>query len=85
MIYWPAEVTNLSECHIPYLKLIGKLRENGRVTAKGVYGARGFTAHHSTDPWHYTTSYGSPTFGLWPMGAAWASTHIWEHYQFNGD
>ena len=22
---------------------------------------------------------------MWPMGAAWASTHIWEHYLYTGD
>ena len=22
---------------------------------------------------------------MWPMGAAWASTHIWEHYLFTED
>ena len=85
MNYWPAEITNLSECHLPFLKFIGELRKNGRKTAKELYGARGFTAHHTTDAWHYTTSFGLPQYGLWPMGAAWASTHIWEHYLFTED
>ena len=85
MNYWPAEVTNLSECHEPFLKFIGELRENGRKTAAELYGARGFTAHHTTDAWHYTTAFGFPVYGMWPMGAAWASTHIWEHYLFTGD
>ena len=85
MNYWPSEVCNLSECHEPFLKFIGELRENGRKTAKELYGARGFTAHHTTDAWHYTTSFGFPVYGMWPMGAAWASTHIWEHYLYTGD
>ena len=82
MNYWPSEITNLSECHLPFLKFIGELRENGRKTAKELYGARGFTAHHSTDLSHFTTSYGKTEYGAWPMGAAWASTHYWEHYLF---
>jgi alpha-L-fucosidase 2 len=85
MNYWPSEITNLSECHMPFLKFIGELRENGRETAQNLYGANGFTAHHTTDVWHYTTSFGMPQYGMWPMGAAWASTHMWEHYLFTGD
>ena len=85
MNYWPSEITNLSECHLPFLNFIGELREHGRKTAKELYGVNGFTAHHTTDAWHYTTSFGKPQYGMWPMGAAWASTHIWEHYLFTGD
>lgn len=85
MNYWPSEITNLSELHRPFLEFIGKLRENGRKSAREIYGARGFTAHHTTDVWHFTTAFGKPQYGLWPMGAAWASTHIWEHYLFTGD
>ena len=82
MNYWPSEITNLSECHLPFLEFIGELRENGRKTAKELYGVGGFTCHHTTDAWHFTTAFGQPIYGMWPMGAAWASTHIWEHYLF---
>ena len=85
MNYWPSEVTNLSECHLPFLYFIGDLRESGRKTARDLYNSRGFTAHHTTDAWHFTTAFGRLIYGLWPMGAAWASTHIWEHYLFTGD
>ena len=85
MNYWPAEVTNLSECHMPFLEFIGELRENGRKTAKTLYGAKGFVAHHTTDAWHFTTAIGKPQYGMWPMGAAWASTQLWEHFLFTGD
>ncbi|KPL16970.1 MAG: alpha-L-fucosidase [Bacteroides sp. SM23_62] len=85
MNYWPAEITNLSECHLPFLYFVGDLRDNGRKTARDLYGCRGFTAHHTTDAWHFTTAFGQLIYGLWPMGAAWASTHIWEHYLFTGD
>lgn len=85
MNYWPVEITNLSECHMPFLKFIGELRENGRKTAMELYGCKGFTAHHTTDVWHFTTALGDPVYGMWPMGAAWCATHIWEHYLFTGD
>ena len=85
MNYWPAEVTNLSECHLPYLRFLGELRESGRKTAQTTYNCRGFVAHHTTDVWHQTQLFGSPSWGMWPMGAAWSATHIWEHYLFTGD
>jgi len=85
MNYWPAEVTNLSECHLPYLEFLGELRESGRETARKTYNCRGFVAHHTTDVWHQTQLFGSPSWGMWPMGAAWSATHIWEHYLFAGD
>ncbi len=85
MNYWPAEVTNLAECHLPFLEFIGELREKGRHTAKVLYGVEGFVAHHTTDAWHFTTAIGKPQWGMWPMGAAWASTHLWEHFLFTGD
>ncbi len=85
MNYWPAEITNLSECHVPFLKFIGELRENGRKTAHELYGVGGFVCHHTTDAWHFTTAFGKPEYGMWPMGAAWAATHLWEHYLFTED
>jgi alpha-L-fucosidase 2 len=85
MNYWPGEVTNLSECHMPFLDFIDQLRENGRATASELYNCDGFTAHHTTDAWHYTTSFGFPVYGAWPMGAGWASSHMWEHFRFTGD
>ncbi len=85
MNYWPAEITNLRECHLPYLMFIGELRENGRKTASKTYNCRGFVAHHTTDVWHQTELFGSPSWGMWPMGAAWSCTHIWEHFLFTGD
>jgi len=85
MNYWPAEVTHLSECHLPYLQFIDALRENGRKTAHTLYGVKGFVAHHTTDVWHPTTAIGKPEYGMWPMGGAWAVTQAWDHFLFTGD
>jgi alpha-L-fucosidase 2 len=85
MNYWPAEVTNLAECHEPLFDLIEELREPGRRTARAHYGARGFVAHHNTDLWRAATPVDGARWGLWPMGAAWLSTHLFEHYTFGGD
>ena len=85
MNYWPAEVTNLSECHEPFFDLVDNLRPRGRKTAKDVYGCRGFVAHHTTDAWWWTSPIGNVGYGMWPMGAAWSCQHLWEHYAFSGD
>jgi len=85
MNYWSAEITNLSECHIPFLKFVGELREMGRLTAKETYGARGFVAHHTSDAWHFTACTGNAQWGMWPMGAAWPCQHLFMHYEFTED
>ncbi len=83
MNYWLAETGALGELHTPLFDLIDRLRENGRRTAREVYGARGFVTAHRTNLWAFT----SPVKGLtvWPVGAAWLCQHLWEHYQFSGD
>ncbi|WP_241243603.1 glycoside hydrolase family 95 protein [Caldicellulosiruptor changbaiensis] len=86
MNYWPAEVCNLSECHLPLFDLIEKMKERGRKTAEKMYGCRGFCAHHNTDIWGDTAPqdvYLPATH--WPMGAAWLCLHIWDHYEYTGD
>jgi alpha-L-fucosidase 2 len=83
MNYWPAEVCNLAELHQPLFALLERMREPGRVTARTMYGARGFVAHHNTDIWGDTAPqdrYMPAT--IWPLGAAWIATHLWEHYEF---
>ena len=85
MNYWPAEVTNLPECHEPLFDFLESLREPGRKTAKVHYGCRGFVVHHLTDAWGFTVPADAPQYGLWPMGAAWLCLHPWEHYLFTQD
>jgi alpha-L-fucosidase 2 len=85
MNYWPAEVTNLAECHLPLFDFLETLREPGRKTARVHYGARGFVAHHITDIWGFTAPGDMPRAGLWPLGAAWLVQHLWEHYLFGRD
>ena len=85
MNYWPADVTNLSELQEPLWDLLDNLRVRGRMTAKNVYNARGFVAHHTTDAWWWTSPAGSAGYGMWTTGAAWTARHFWESYLFNGD
>lgn len=84
MNYWPSEVCNLAECHVPLLDLVDSLRPSGRKTAEVHYGCGGFVLHHNTDIWRATAPCDG-TWGVWPMGAVWLSTHLYQHYEFNGD
>lgn len=85
MNYWPAEITNLSELHEPLFDLIDNARQDGRRVAKNLYGARGFMIHHNTDLWGDAVPIDGVNAGLWPMGAAWLSLHLWEHYDYTRD
>ncbi|WP_350275051.1 glycoside hydrolase family 95 protein [Kribbella sp. HUAS MG21] len=86
MNYWPAETTNLSDCHEPLLQYIDKLAQAGRQTATERYGCGGWTAHHNADAWCWTLPVeGDPRWSNWPMAGAWLARHLWDHYAFTGD
>lgn len=86
MNYWLAETTNLSELHEPLFSLIKNVSKTGKETARNFYDAPGWVLHHNTDIWATTNPVsGSPMWANWPMGGAWLSQHLWEHYQFTGD
>jgi alpha-L-fucosidase 2 len=90
MNYWPAEVTNLAECHGPLLDFLQGLSANGAVTATTNYGCRGWVAHHNSDFWRHTGQvgdygHGDPVWACWPMGGVWLAQHLWEHYAFGSD
>lgn len=94
MNYWLAENTNLSELHRPLFDFMKELAINGSKTAKINYNIpEGWLAHHNSDLWAKTSPTGGydwdprgmPRWSAWPMAGAWLSTHLWEHYLFNGD
>ncbi len=85
MNYWPAEVTNLSACHLPLFDYMQRcLVESGRRTAKVHYGCNGWVVHHLSDVWGFTTP-ADGVWGVWPVGGAWLCQDVYEHYLFTGD
>lgn len=84
MNYWPAEVTNLSECHEPLFWFTDLLRVDGRDTARKL-GTKGFVVGHTTDLWGWAAMAGLPVWGMWPHGGGWLSAHMMEHYRFTQD
>ena len=85
MNYWPAEVTNLPECHEPLFDMLEDLSITGRSVARVHYGARGWVFHHNTDLWRGTAPINASNHGIWPTGGAWLCQHLWWHYAFTGD
>lgn len=86
MCYWPSEITNLSEMHMPYLENIIYLSEDNRnyhtVAQTYMSGARG---------WMLPTEnniYGGCSNWFWPIIktlAAWNCSHLWQHYRYTLD
>lgn len=86
MNYWPAEITNLPECHEPLFRLIKELSVTGSETARHMYGRRGWVAHHNTSIWRESLPNDNvPTASFWPMVQGWYSSHLWEHYLFTNN
>lgn len=85
MNYWPAEVTALPETAEPLFDMVGELSVTGAATARELYGADGWVAHHNTDIWRACGPVDKARYGVWPNGGGWLSTHLWQHYLFSGD
>ena len=85
MNYWPAEVCNLAECHLPFIDMVKDVSVTGAETAQQMYGARGWTLHHNTDLWRTTGAVDNGSVGVWPTCNAWFCSHLWEKYLFSGD
>lgn len=86
MNYWPAEVTNLSECHEPLFRLIDELAISGAETARNMYNRRGWVGHHNTSIWRESVPNDNvPTASFWPMVQGWLCSHLWEHYLYTQD
>jgi hypothetical protein len=65
--------------------MVEELAVSGAYTAKSLYGARGWVAHHNTDLWRASAPIDGPNSGMWPLGGAWLLQNLWEHYLFTGD
>ncbi len=85
MNYWPVDVVNLPECYEPLLRMLEELSVTGARTAKIMYGARGWVAHHNTDLWRASAPIDGPLWGMWPMGGAWLCNALWDHYDYTRD
>jgi alpha-L-fucosidase 2 len=85
MNYWPAEPTDLAECVDPLIAMVRDISVTGAETAKIMYGARGWVAHHNTDLWRATGPIDAAFYGTWPTGGAWLCLHLWDRYDYGRD
>jgi len=78
MNYWPSEVTNLSECDIPFIDYVNSIREVRKADTKAQWGdkTRGWTIRCENG------AFGGAAW-LWNIpGSGWYCQQLWEHYAF---
>ncbi len=85
MLYWPAEITNLGECHLPLFDYMRGLVIPGKESAKEFFNTRGWVVNTMNNQFGYTSPGWGLPWGYFPAGAAWLCRHVWEHYEFSQD
>jgi alpha-L-fucosidase 2 len=88
MNYWPAEVANLAECHLPLFDLIVSQLSAWRKAAAASVELKTPVGEMTSRGFAIRTSH-NIMGGLgwkWDKTAnAWYCQHFWEHYSFSGD
>lgn len=86
MNYWPAEVTNLSAMHLPFLNNIIALSGDSynfhRVAQRYKSNARGWMVPTETNIFGGTSQW--MAFQIKTL-AAWNCSHLWQHYRYTLD
>ncbi|GHT24436.1 hypothetical protein FACS189419_09380 [Planctomycetales bacterium] len=84
--YWGLDTANLAELHEPFAKLAKELSVDGAKTAKNLYNARGWMAHHNADIWRTTWPVGGTgEWAIFQTGGAWLCQSLYDHYLYTGD
>jgi len=82
MNYWPAEVTNLSECHRSFIDYVyteaTKTNGSWQQVASGD-SCRGWTVRTQSNAFGYTD------WNINRPANAWYCTHLWQHYAYGLD
>jgi alpha-L-fucosidase 2 len=85
MNYWLAETTNLAETTEPFFDYVDSLVPAGEVTAREMFGNRGWVVHNETTPFGFTGVHDWATAFWFPEAGAWLAQHYYEHYLFTRD
>ncbi|HEY4267449.1 MAG TPA: glycoside hydrolase N-terminal domain-containing protein [Galbitalea sp.] len=89
MNYWSAGPLGLDDQLEPLIALTERLAQTGADTARELYGARGWVAHHNTDLWGWSLpvgmGVGAPSWAIWMMGGVWLCHTIWDALEFSND
>ena len=83
MNYWPAEQTNLSECHLPFLDFIidNSTSANWIKAAKLSKQTKGWTVFTESNIFGGMSKFSSN----YCVANAWYCTHLWDHYRYTLD
>lgn len=84
MNYWPAEPTNLSEMHLPFLNYIWNEAENHdewKQWAKNSGQSRGWTCYTENNIFGGVSSF----MTNYVIANAWYASHLWQHYRYTLD
>ncbi len=82
MNYWPAEVTNLAECHLPFLRYVKAEAEKPDGSWQNVAKKeklRGWTVHTQNNLFGFTD------WNINRPANAWYCTHLWQHFAYGQD
>lgn len=87
MNYWPATATNLTECFQPFADFVRSLEVPGRRTADSYYGARGWTAAISGNPFGFTAPLDADdmSWNYNPSAGPWLASQLYEYYDYTRD
>ncbi|WP_054025246.1 glycosyl hydrolase family 95 catalytic domain-containing protein [Bacillus sp. FJAT-28004] len=85
MNYYPTEISNLAECHVPLMNYIERLSVAGRQAAQDFYGSEGWVAHVFSNAWGFSAPGWETGWGLNVTGGLWIATHLKEHYEYGLD
>ncbi|SDM81685.1 alpha-L-fucosidase 2 [Paenibacillus sp. yr247] len=83
MNYFPTEVSNLAECHLPLMAYIESLSVAGKTAAHEFYGCEGWVAHVFSNAWGFTSPGWETSWGLNVTGGLWIASQLREHYEFS--
>ena len=84
MNYWPAEPTNLSECHLPFLNYIIRNAQDQnwqRVARQYAKVQHGWTVFTESNIFGGMSTWGSNYF----VANAWYCSHLWQHFRYTRD
>lgn len=84
MNYWPAESTNLSELHLPFINYVINMagRDNWKRAAIDFGGVKnGWTCFTENNIFGGMSLWGNNYF----VANAWYCSHIWQHYRYTLD
>ncbi|RXZ81708.1 glycoside hydrolase family 95 protein [Paenibacillaceae bacterium] len=85
MNYFPTEISNLAECHVPLMNYIEQLSKAGRLAAEDFYGCEGWVAHVFSNVWGFAAPGWETSWGLNVTGGLWLAVHMKEHYEYGLD